>query len=148
MEHTEEGIYAGPSRHGMGVFAARPFFKDDYVGPIPGEIIPDPDHGSEYAIDLGDQTLEPAAPFRFLNHSCQPNCALVVNEAEKDEDGTPRDPSVWLEVLCEVAPGEAMTIDYAWHADVAIRCDCGAAACRGWIVAEEGLEQIPGNRTK
>jgi hypothetical protein len=119
------------------------FTTGEFVGPIQGEIVEDPAYGSEYGIDLGDgdRTLEPAAPFRFLNHSCQPNCALVIYD-EEDEDGTPLGVSVWLEILSEIAPGEQMTIDYAWPADAAIPCRCGAASCRGWIVAEEYLDEV------
>jgi hypothetical protein len=142
MEYTKEGIQVGPSRHGLGVFAARSFTTGEYIGPIQGQIVVDPDYGSEYGIDIGDadRTLEPAAPFRFLNHSCQPNGALVVCD-EQDEEGTPLDPSVWLEILSEIAPGEALTIDYSWPAVAAIPCQCGTANCRGWIVAPEDLEE-------
>ena len=141
MEYTKEDVCVNPSRHGLGVFALRSFAIGDFIGPIQGEIMEDPAYGSEYAMDLGDRALEPAAPFRFLNHSCLPNCALAIYD-EQDEDGTPRGSSVWLEILSEVAPGEQMTIDYAWPADEAISCQCGAASCRGWIVAEEDLDKV------
>jgi hypothetical protein len=45
---------------------------------------------------------------------------------------------LWLETLCEIAPGEQMTIDHAWPADATIPSQCGTASCRGWIVSEEG----------
>jgi SET domain-containing protein len=143
MEFTKEGIHVGPARHGLGVFALRPFAAGDYIGPIQGEIVTDPEYGSEYGIDLGDgdRTLEPAAPFRFLNHSCQPNSALVIDD-EDNADGNPADPRVWLEILSEIAAGEPMTIDYSWPADAAIACQCGTARCRGWIVAEEELDAV------
>lgn len=143
MEYTKDGIHVGPSRHGQGVFALRSFTTGDYIGPIHGEIVADPEYGSEYAIDLGDgaRTMEPAAPFRFLNHSCQPNSALVICD-EANEDGTPRDLSVWLEILSEIAPDEQMTIDYSWSCDAAIPCQCGTASCRGWIVAEDDLDAV------
>jgi uncharacterized protein len=142
MEYTKEGIRVGPSAHGLGVFALRSFTIGDYVGPIHGQIVADPEYGSEYGIDLGDgdRTLEPAAPFRFLNHSCQPNSALVIDE--DNEGGTFCNPSVWLEILSEIAPGEPMTIDYAWPAEAAIPCQCGTASCRGWIVAEDDLDAV------
>ncbi|MEI8371768.1 MAG: SET domain-containing protein-lysine N-methyltransferase [Planctomycetota bacterium] len=141
MEYTKEAVRVGPSQHGLGVFALHSFATGDYIGQIHGEIVADPEYGSEYGIDLGDgnRTLEPAAPFRFLNHSCQPNSALVICD-EKNEDGTSLVPSVWLEILSKIAPGEPMTIDYAWHADAAIPCQCGTAKCRGWIMAEEELD--------
>lgn len=143
MEYTKEEIRVGPSRHGQGVFALRPFAIGDYIGPIQGQIVSDPEYGSEYGIDLGDgqRTLEPSAPFRFLNHSCEPNSELVICDAE-NEDGTPGDPVVWLEILRPIVVGEPMTIDYAWPADAAIPCQCGTSGCRGWIVAEDDLEGV------
>lgn len=105
MKYTKEGVRVGPSEHGQGVYTLRPFSIGEYIGPFQGEIMEDPEYGSEYGIDLGDRTLEPKAPFRYLNHSCQPNCALVVSD-EEDEDGTPCGSRVWLEILGEIAPGE------------------------------------------
>ena len=113
----------------------------DFVGPIEGEVVDDPEYGSDYGIELGDGTLEPAAPFRFLNHSCQPNCELIICD-EDDDDPVLGRLSVWLGVLGEIAADEPLTIDYAWPADAAIPCQCGTAACRGWIVAEEQRETL------
>jgi SET domain-containing protein len=141
MEHTEDGIRVAHSRHGLGAFALRSFASGDFIGPILGEIMADPDYGSSYAMELDGRALEPAAPFRFLNHSCRPNCALVTYD-EKYEDGTLCDPSLWLEIISEIAPGEQMTIDYAWPVADAIPCQCGTANCRGWIVAEEKLGEL------
>ena len=75
MEYTKEAVRVGPSRQGQGVFSLRWFTTGDLIGPIQGEIVEDPQYSSDYCMELGDQSLEPAAPFRFLNHSCQPNCA-------------------------------------------------------------------------
>ena len=141
MEYAAEAVRVGPSAHGQGVYALRALAADDLIGPIQGQIVDDPQYGSDYCIDLGDYSLEPAAPFRFLNHSCQPNAALVVYE-EDDEAAAPGRLSLWLEVLREIAPGQQLTIDYAWSAAAAIPCGCGAAACRGWIVAAEDLAHV------
>ena len=35
------------------------FASGDFVGPIHGEIMADPDYGSEYAMELGQRALEP-----------------------------------------------------------------------------------------
>ena len=141
MEYTKEAIRVGPSRHGLGVFALQAFSSGDFVGPIEGEVVDDPEYGSDYGIELGERTLEPAAPFRFLNHSCQPNCELIICD-EDDDDPVLGRLSVWLGVLGEIAADEPLTIDYAWPADAAIPCQCGTAACRGWIVAEEQRETL------
>ena len=119
----------------------RSFTPGEYIGPIQGEIVEDPEYGSDYGMELGDRTLEPAAPFRFLNHSCQPNCALVIDEGE-GEDETPGEPSLWLEILSDIASGAQLTIDYAWPADSAIPCQCGTQSCRGWIVTPDELDEV------
>jgi hypothetical protein len=44
--------------------------------------------------------------------------------------------------LRTIEPGEELTIDYAWPAEAAIPCACGAAGCRCWIVAAEELRVV------
>ncbi len=131
-----------PARHGLGVFARRHFSANRYVGRIRGKTVADPDYSSSYCMDLGDDlSLEPTAPFRYLNHSCSPNCLLVLLRVEY-EDGSPTETEIWLEAARDILPGEELTIDYGWPAPSAIPCDCGSPNCRGWIVAEESLEAI------
>lgn len=137
---------------GQGVFASRPFPANTFVGEIVGEQVKGSHYGSDYAIDLEDgTTLEPSPPFRYLNHSCDPNCELVFLTADGEivEDsarprieGEPRD-SVQLFTLRDIAEGEQLSIDYHWPAEVAIPCRCGADNCRGWIVAPEELDKLP-----
>jgi hypothetical protein len=141
MEHTKEGVRVGPSAYGLGVFALHSFAAHDLLGPIQGKIVADPAYSSDYCMELGEQSLEPAPPFRYLNHSCQPNCELVIDDNENG-DGTRPGLSVWVEICRAIASGEQMTIDYGWPADAAIPCQCGAANCRGWIVAEDGLDEV------
>ena len=85
------------AKYGKGVFASKEFFTEDFIGPVAGEVIIDPDYGSDYGIDLGEHTLEPAAPFRYLNHSCEPNCELVYFEA--NEDDPTAGPQIWIEII-------------------------------------------------
>lgn len=71
---------------------------------------------------------------RWLNHSCDPNCDVVV------EDGR-----LWVETIRDVAPGEELAYDYGLtlptrHTPAAKRrfpCRCGAAACRGTMLAKK-----------
>jgi uncharacterized protein len=127
---------------GHGVFARREFALDEVIGEITGNVIEDPTYGSNYAIDLEDgRTLEPLAPFRFLNHSCDANCEFtffdVENEKQElaDSGETPR--FVFLVALEKIRESDELTIDYNWPAEAAVRCHCHAPNCRGWIVAEE-----------
>ncbi len=71
---------------------------------------------------------------RFLNHSCDPNCDVVVD-----------DKRLWIETIRDVKVGEELAYDYAFilperHTPAAKRrypCSCGAAKCRGTILAKK-----------
>jgi hypothetical protein len=122
---------------GRGVFARRRFRPQQVIGVIRGQVIADPDYSSDYCIDLGEgRGLEPIAPFRYLNHSCEPNCELF---SWKTDDSPPHD-RLCLQALTPIESGEELTIDYGWPADAAIPCVCDAAGCRGWIVS---LAELP-----
>ncbi len=125
---------------GLGLFAGRRFRADKLIGEVHGELIHDPDYSSAYGIDLGDDyTLEPAEPFRFLNHSCDPNCELIWIEPDHHDDAPA---SIVVSSIRSVEPGEQLTIDYAWPASGAIRCGCGSPKCRGWVVDEAELDEL------
>lgn len=131
----------GDTPYGLGLFTVEKIKKGALLGRVTGEIFDDPDYQSDYCIDLGqDHSLEPAEPFRFLNHSCEPNCVLVLEESSS---GRPAKSRVFVETLRKIQPGEQLTIDYGWPADGAIPCGCGTASCRGWIVDIEEADQIP-----
>jgi uncharacterized protein len=141
VTYFELGVRLGPTAYGLGVFAMREFSAHETIGPVEGEIFLDGKHESEYCMELGEiGCIEPDAPFRFLNHSCQPNCCLTEFEVEHDDGSS--DPELWLAIESDIAPGEQMTIDYAWPAKHAIPCRCGSLACRHWIVAPEQLTQL------
>jgi len=142
MTQNEEGLRIGDTSTGLGVFATRPFSANEFVGDVHGKIINDLGYDSEYCIELSEcVVLEPDTPFRFLNHSCGPNCALYWAETEIDEFGFSSS-QIWVETIAEIAPGEQLTIDYSWPADVAIPCKCGSQNCRGWVVSEEEMNEV------
>lgn len=59
----------------------------------------------------------------YLNHACAPNC-----EWEFGED------RVFICALRDIAPGEELTIDYAYEPEPPLEpCACGAADCRGYL---------------
>lgn len=132
----------GETPYGRGVFARRRFVPDEVIGEIQGTIIDDPDYGSDYCMKFGDLlTLEPASPFRYVNHSCEPNCALICFVGWDEETATERR-RLCLRSLAAIDPGEQLTIDYAWSADSALPCECGTPTCRGWIVARDQLADL------
>jgi hypothetical protein len=138
-----DGLRIDQAKYGLGVYATRGFAADEFVGQVHGSVICDPDHSSEYCIALTDRVcLEPVAPFRFLNHSCEPNCILWQLEVE-DHHGEFVGTELWVETLKPIVAGEQLTIDYAWPAGGAIPCLCGSPTCRGWIVDEHELKDLP-----
>lgn len=129
------------ARFGFGVFACRRFFTEAVVGKIRGQVIDDPDYSSDYCMDLGEGfSLEPAYPFRYLNHSCEPNCEIV--EFEDDDDAPDDACELWLCATRRIEKGEELTIDYAWPADSAIPCGCGAVRCRGWVIDPDEIHLL------
>lgn len=143
MDYRDEGVRVGPSPCGLGVFSLRAFEGHELIGPIEGMVMDDPQYESDYCMAIGvHAALEPAAPFRYMNHSCHPNCALVELEIER-EDGTIADPELWVETLTAIPPGEQLTIDYGWPAEFAIPCRCGCPDCRGWIVSAADRDRLP-----
>jgi hypothetical protein len=128
---------------GLGVFTRQAFRRREVIGDICGTIVTSATYDSPYCMELGPgRALEPIGVFRFLNHSCDPNCELYYYEPDAYDRELPD--RVWLKSLRSIAAGEELTIDYAWPAERAIRCLCGAANCRGWIVASEDLPLITG----
>ena len=71
---------------------------------------------------------------RFLNHSCAPNCDVVVDEKR-----------LWIEAIHEIEVGEELVYDYAFvlperHTPAVKKrypCACGAITCRGTILARK-----------
>lgn len=125
---------------GQGVFAARPFLRDEIVGRIDGRVIADGTHDPRYAIDLGDhRVLEPKSPFRFLNHCCAPNCEIVYDDGMFD---MVEDRVLFVQTRRDIRRGDELTIDYGWPIEAAIPCLCGHEDCRGWIVAEQKLSEL------
>lgn len=144
VKYSEHGVRLGSTTYGLGVFAMREFSAHEAIGPIEGQVFDDEDHESDYCMELGEVgCIEPDAPFRFLNHSCQPNCSLLEFGIEQD-DGSSH-PELWLSVETAVVPGEQLTIDYSWPAEHAIPCRCGSARCRQWIVAADQLTELGEN---
>jgi len=132
---------------GRCVMATRLIRGRTAVGRVTGKVVKNVDYGSEYCIDLTNGTaLEPAAPFRYLNHACEPNCELVLWKVPRDNKKFTLE--VWIHSLRKIASGEELTIDYGWSASDAIPCQCQSANCRQWVVAAEELPLIKQRRRR
>lgn len=123
---------------GRGLFAAAPINRSEIVCVKGGHLL-DRDALAEHKDAVNDSELQIAdglflAPVRveefeavmmFLNHSCEPNVGVqgqIVFVAMRD-----------------IAAGEELTIDYATidHGTAPMRCQCGAAACRGLVTGAD-----------
>ncbi len=77
---------------------------------------------------------------RYINHSCDPNCESVIKRSR-----------VYIEAIRRIRPGEEITYDYAYVRDgteteeeetTVYGCRCGAASCRGTILAPLSLAEL------
>ena len=81
------GVRIGKTSYGLGVFAFAFVPEGTPIARISGHVIRDSNYSSDYCIDAGEgKVLEPAPPFCYLNHSCEPNCLLMHYVREKDAD--------------------------------------------------------------
>jgi len=137
--------------HGYGVFAQRPFkkgeivvygdgvlfresdeFDDEYALILPGyESKDDGSEGDPLYYDLTCQT-------RWINHSCGPN-----TEVDTSWDRETKSAKAWWVALRDIEVGEEIAYDYAFSAHLAIPCLCKDKGCRGLIVDEEEIHEVP-----
>ena len=74
----EREVRVGDTPVGKGVFAQRDYSANSVIGEITGDLITDASGGSCNSFVVDERTeLDPHAPFRFLNHSCEPNCEVI-----------------------------------------------------------------------
>lgn len=135
--------------HGRGAYATQPIAAGTRIIEYKGERITteeadrrypdDPSHAHHtflFAID-GDVVVDAAFKgnaARWINHCCDPNCDAVIDDGR-----------IFIEAVRDIAPGEELTYDYNFileerHTPAAKRrypCYCGAANCRGTILAKK-----------
>jgi hypothetical protein len=136
--------------HGYGVIATRPYregdrvlygdgilyregddFDDTYSLILPGyELEPDGSEGPPLFWDLTCQS-------RWINHACDPNTVV-----DTGFDEATKKVSAWWVALRDIAPGEELTYDYAYAAEVAEPCACGSPHCRGVIVDADDIDEL------
>ncbi len=126
--------------HGRGLFAVRAIGQGERITAYMGERISKAESlrrrkaaakKEVYTVSL-DDTWDidgdtPANDARLANHSCAPNCELVLAEE-----------TLWLTASRPIAEREELSFDYGfslgeclWHP-----CRCGAKNCCGYILAE------------
>ncbi len=127
---------------GKGVFSVRVYPATAVIGQITGTLMEDTVPGSEYTFEFDEGLqLEPDPPFRFLNHSCDPNCEFDLLEVPS-LNGEPPRICLFLVALRDIRIHEQLTINYNWSAESAIPCECGSESCVGWVVCRDELERV------
>jgi uncharacterized protein len=133
MQNNCEGniYFADSGRYGSTIFAAKKFKKGETVFIVCGPIIKKP---SIYTVPIDfDLYIDPIAPGKFLNHSCEPSCGIK-NRTE-------------IVAMKDLDKDEEITIDYAMivpeYDDLKLKqkivCHCGAKKCRGEFGSYETL---------
>ena len=133
--------------HGSGLFATRAIAKGEHIIEYTGQRIShaeadrrhgekEPDDGHTFLFTIDAKTVIDAGvdgnDARFINHSCDPNSEVVI------WDGRPM-----VEAIRTIAEAEELAYDYNLTRDpddgpeVAkiFACRCGAATCRGTMLA-------------
>jgi SET domain-containing protein len=135
--------------HGKGVFAVQPLAEGETLIEYVGEIISwpeaqvrhphdptNPNHTFYFHIDAHRviDALFGGNSSRWINHACDPNC-----EAEAQGG------RVFIKALRNIAAGEELNYDYGLIIDARYTaklkaeypCWCGAATCRGTLLASK-----------
>jgi uncharacterized protein len=133
--------------HGSGVFATRPIKKGARIIEYIGERISHAEADRRHALKDADDnhtflfTIDKNIVIdagvggnvaRFINHSCDPNCEVII------EDGR-----IFVESIGAILPGDELAYDYNIgrspddppEMEQIFGCRCGAATCRGTMLA-------------
>jgi uncharacterized protein len=125
---------------GYGVVATRDFAPGELIADVEGVLWREGDPVDDrysLIIDAGEGTFfDMVDQTRWINHSCAPNAEVDVgNDAE-------RGPWAQIVAIRAVRAGEEINYDYAFAAEVAEPCRCGAPDCRGFIVDIDALHLV------
>ncbi len=131
-------IYTAKSKiNGFGVFAGEHIKKSEIIQPIKGKMrflaVENKEDSLSYPDWIGvgkNQWIDPDKPFKFINHSCNPNTGV---KGKFD-----------IIALKNIKEGDEVTIDYAiiegdelWE----MPCSCGAKNCRKIIRSVQFIPQ-------
>jgi hypothetical protein len=135
--------------HGYGGITTRPFTQGDVICYGDGVLYDgDAEFDDTYALVLSADDSGIGEPLfwdlvcqtRWFNHSCDPNTEVMLKW-----DPATKTMLAWWVALRDIPVGEEITYDYAFVAEVAEPCHCGAPSCRGVIVDDDpaNLAQLP-----
>jgi len=130
---SARNVRLGRAATGLGLFAARPLAKKDYIVTYRGKRIPTAEaqrrerrFGVKYMFEIDRRwTIDGSSRRnlgRYLNHSCDPNAEAVLRASK-----------LVFVALRAIAPGEEVTLDYGEeYFELYIKpLGCRCAACAG-----------------
>ena len=134
----EDILYiANTSRTGRGLYSRRAFKSGELVFTMEGEkrhylsrTVEDAFRFENWLVIDKDSFLDPASPYLYANHSCEPNLGI-------------RDALDFI-ALRDIAPNEQLTYDYSITTDELpwmMTCNCGQLSCRGTIRSVQYLPE-------
>ncbi|MHB8793424.1 MAG: SET domain-containing protein-lysine N-methyltransferase [Thermoleophilia bacterium] len=123
---------------GEGIFSTRSFKTHEIVMVGMIDKVLDGNHSHASQIGKNDYVLH-AGSISKVNHSCDPNCGISVNETGAHD----------FVAIREIIADEEITFDYAMR-NYGIgyfpkQCGCGSKGCRGEIT---GWKDLPEERKK
>ena len=121
--------------NGTGIAAIRDFKKGDFIGFVEGpikykvnKVIDDSFGHPDWVGFKRNYWIDPLPPFKYINHSCEPNCGIA---------GTKK-----IHAIKNVKRDEELTFDYSiseidtkWS----LNCTCGTKTCRKKIYSIQSL---------
>ncbi|MFM8290358.1 MAG: cyanophycin synthetase [Planctomycetia bacterium] len=127
-----EPVAVKRGRIGLGVAAVRPIATGETIIRTWGE---QADKRSAHTMQVDVNThVVPDGVTVLVNHSCDPNCGVVIRSGVKQ---------IELRALRPIAAGEEITVDYdTFEYEVSHLggpCRCGAASCRGRVAGYRHL---------
>ena len=125
---------------GKGVFALRDFEKDELILQVEGKVV-ETDNPASFPKEIQDHWFPfdkqgkkhkyvlPKAPWKYLNHSCNPNAGIKNNRE--------------IVAIRPIKKGEEIVFDYAMNNidDWKMKCECGSKNCRKLVSNFEALDK-------
>lgn len=134
--HEGVALRRNPDGRGDGVLATRPFAAGETV--MVGFLLGTLDGNDSHATQVGpDRWVRHGGLGPKVNHSCDPNCGVRLNDGQAFDYVARR----------AISTGQELTFDYAMRNytidHFPLVCLCGAAQCRGSVT---GWKDLPAAR--
>lgn len=132
----EEAVEIRESRFGRAAHAGRAFAPGDVISTGSGPVTRE---RTKYSIQIDhDLHVDTPDPIRLLNHSCDPNCGIIVRTGSGELE---------VHALRDIEEGEELTLDYeTFETEFRVLtgpCLCLAPNCRGKL---RGYAYLPQDR--